>query len=265
MAKQMKTWNGYEIVDDAARKDIASLEEQIINYDKFVATEITDQLDGMKVDVVQEILTQIGGIPVFGTIDDENTITVTTSLPNGVYTLKYEDGNGALTEIGTVEVTDCVAVVTYTNQIPISIDTDGSIYNGTGYKKSTRINSSGQPKDLTTGSSPAFATGFIPISANGVIEMKDCYIDPDGVNTVYGDNAGGLNVRIFDSSKTLIGGATWANFVEGFSNSYFSDVVMDDNGNTIGFKVVLSNVAFIRLTLGGDAEKAVVTVNEKIS
>lgn len=31
MAKQMKTWNGYEIVDDAARKDIVSLEETIVS------------------------------------------------------------------------------------------------------------------------------------------------------------------------------------------------------------------------------------------
>lgn len=31
MAKTMKTWNGYEIVDDAARKDIAGLKEEIAN------------------------------------------------------------------------------------------------------------------------------------------------------------------------------------------------------------------------------------------
>ena len=37
----------------------------------------------------------------------------------------------------------------YTNQVPKSTDTNGSIYNGTGYKDNTRLSSSGGVSGVT--------------------------------------------------------------------------------------------------------------------
>ena len=51
----------------------------------------------------------------------------------------------------------------YTNQVPTSIDTDGSVFNGVGYVGRTRLSSSGATKkdaDFVT------TTGYIPAKAN---------------------------------------------------------------------------------------------------
>lgn len=46
----------------------------------------------------------------------------------------------------------------YTNQVTISLDTDGSIYNGTGYKTGFRLNSSGAETEASDG----IVSGYIP-------------------------------------------------------------------------------------------------------
>lgn len=56
------------------------------------------------VDIVQMVVDALGGAPVFGVVDDENTITVSSVLADGIYVLKYEDPDGNLTQIGTVTV-----------------------------------------------------------------------------------------------------------------------------------------------------------------
>ena len=50
--------------------------------------------------IVQQVITVLG-IPVFGRVDAENNIILTGELADGVYTLKYEDADGNVTEIGT--------------------------------------------------------------------------------------------------------------------------------------------------------------------
>lgn len=56
------------------------------------------------VEIVQMVVDALGGAPVFGVVDDENTITVSSVLADGTYVLKYEDADGNLTQIGTVTV-----------------------------------------------------------------------------------------------------------------------------------------------------------------
>ena len=51
--------------------------------------------------IINEVLTALG-TPVFGRVEENNHIILTGALPDGIYTLKYEDGNGNLTEIGTL-------------------------------------------------------------------------------------------------------------------------------------------------------------------
>lgn len=86
MAKEMKTLNGYEIVDAEARRMIS------------------DNIEDLKSEVAQDIIAQLQGLPVFGVVDADNTITVTSQLSDGTYTLKYEHVDGATTEIGTIIV-----------------------------------------------------------------------------------------------------------------------------------------------------------------
>lgn len=62
--------------------------------------------------------------------------------------------------------------------IPSAIDTDGSIYNGTGYKLGYRLNSSGGESAQAN----EFLSGYIPYSENDVFVLKAT--TTNGVGTV---------------------------------------------------------------------------------
>lgn len=53
--------------------------------------------------IIQQVVTALG-TPVFGTVDENNNIVLTGELVNGTYTLKYEDAEGNLMEIGAIVV-----------------------------------------------------------------------------------------------------------------------------------------------------------------
>ena len=53
--------------------------------------------------IVQQVITALG-TPVFGTVDADNNIILTGNLADGIYTLKYENAEGAQAEIGTVKI-----------------------------------------------------------------------------------------------------------------------------------------------------------------
>jgi hypothetical protein len=79
--------------------------ETIAEVDNMLSTEVEieveNQLDGMRSDIVTELITQLGGLPVFGTVDDNKTITTTSLLPDGTYVLRYKDTNGSYSDLTT--------------------------------------------------------------------------------------------------------------------------------------------------------------------
>lgn len=233
--------------------------------------------------IVQDVIAALG-TPVFGRVDAENNIILTGALADGTYTLKYEDAEGNVTEIGTL-VHDADAP-TYVNQIPISTDTDGSIYNGVGYKEKTRGNSSGAPADLDNpdASNPAFFTGFIPCKQGDRIRLKNCYIyaTGDDVTATYGGAPFGLRSGLYDSSKAKIAVESWGNLC-GHSTANMQDKFSDytrvtengapatgTDGRIYEFTVAYAGAAYIRLVLAADRDNgytpgdAIVTVNEEI-
>lgn len=64
--------------------------------------------------LIQQVIDSLGGTPVFGTVDVNNVITLTGALAEGIYNLRYEDMDGNVTEIGTLNHTN-VPEPTYTN------------------------------------------------------------------------------------------------------------------------------------------------------
>lgn len=120
--------------------------------------EVTNQLDGVKADIVAELIAQIGGMPVFGTVDDNKIITVTSTLADGTYTLMYENEDGTISEIGTITVGNG-EVVTYTN-----LADPTSEY----WKNDYRINSSLQYVEavgMTT-------TNWFPCETGDIVRVK---------------------------------------------------------------------------------------------
>ena len=62
-----------------------------------------------KESIVQQVIAALD-TSVFGTTDEENNVILSGNLADGIYTFKYENADGVLTEIGTVTVGD-----SYTN------------------------------------------------------------------------------------------------------------------------------------------------------
>lgn len=152
----------------------------------------------------------------------------------------------------------------FTNQIPISIDTDSSIYNGKGYKTASRINSSGAVVDVANASAtnPVFVTGFIPVSGGDIVRLKNCYIDADGMTgdtDYWGNTASSLRIGLYNKSGFSYASVIpWTDFL---SWDYVT-ATADSDGRVTEFKIAAGVNAYIRLCLGGDPETAIVTINE---
>lgn len=87
-----------------------------------------------------------------------------TAYNNGVISIAFVTGDLIITAVATSN-----QVTSYTNQLPISKDTDGSIYNGTGYKANTYL--SGGTATSTTDT--IFTTGFIPCEIGDKLYCKN--------------------------------------------------------------------------------------------
>lgn len=169
--------------------------------------------------------------------------------------LTLEDGSTVLIDV--VVASTGTTIQAYLNLIPTSINSDGSIYNGVGYKRDTRLSSSGVEK--TTGG--GVATGFIPAVGGDVIRLGGL----PWYDSEYNDNY----LCAYDSNFNYIGGVY--NSVNGFY--YTKNIAADcELGDTC--KITLAsgmNIAYIRASWHSgtasnesDAAKLIVTVNQEI-
>lgn len=139
--------------------------------------------------------------------------------------------------------------IKYQNLLPLSIDTDGSIFNGVGYKNNSRLNSSAAVVTLAGYT----VSGYIPAKAGDTVRIK-------GVAFESAYNSG-CYFWTFDSGFT------------GLKNERPADtatadisVTQEDNG-VVAFKLVNYNtdVRYIRFSAYGDGANAIVTINEEIT
>ena len=149
----------------------------------------------------------------------------------------------------------------YTNQVPISINADGTIYNsGLGYKNGYRVRSGG----AEAASNGATCTGFIPVKPSDIIRLK-------GWDMKVNNTANSIN--IYDSSFTNLG--QWAaNSAYGYGTLAGTDYAKNDymvEETTGVYKWVVpptdvGNIAYIRVSgnTGGIGANMIVTVNEEI-
>lgn len=125
--------------------------------------EVLSQLEGAKADIAQQVIDAFNGLPLFGTVDTDNNIKISSMLADGEYTLVYENSDGTTTELGTF-IVDGESGADSNNLIASSVDSDGQPYNGgLGYKNDYRLNSSG----AEASASGKAVTGFIPVTVGG--------------------------------------------------------------------------------------------------
>ena len=186
---------------------------------------------------------------------------------DGVITIPNVTGNLEIT------VTAVKSALSYINQIPLSTDSNGAIYNGgLGYKNGFRLNSSGEEK----GNASSFVTGFIPVKAGDVIRFSGAYI---------AGTAAILNNYMYKANRTQVTGSTTINGVSISCNpltpySFFASpkketvrvlygpVEIDETNQRV-LSMTIPNtgeIAYARFTLNAaDGANAIITINEEIT
>lgn len=195
------------------------------------------------------------------TADDGYTLdggSVTITMGGVDVSTYYSNGKIAIPNVtGDIVITATAipSAPAYTNQIPISTDESGNVYNGLGYKDNARISSSGAESTLNG----AFLTGFIPVKAGDTVYLQSGLLDPSW------GSAGSANSRLYASDKTTTTNSFNPSIIE--SAAALENIVKDSSGYVIQFSIKSSatETAYIRLTLKGTGANAVVTVNEEIS
>jgi hypothetical protein len=165
----------------------------------------------------------------------------------------YADGVITIDSVtGDIVITaTAVSTVAYTNLLPTSTDTDGTIYNGTGFKADTYL-SSGIPGTRTG----VYTSGFIPIDGVQTVYFKNCGI---------GQNQSNHRIALYDETKTFIANSQ-ANTTQLATISGVT-MVWNDNGNLSEFKRNDSyglKAKFFRFCSGYLGADSVVTVNQPI-
>jgi hypothetical protein len=147
----------------------------------------------------------------------------------------------------------------YTNVVPSSIDTEGEVFNGVGYKEGTRLNSSGTEASLAR----AICSGFIPYN-NEDIRAYGARVE--------NLEAGAFYVCFYNAAFEKIGVIPGREF-SGSNPGLTSEMVDEKMMLTIDvsevtnetFKGYMNDATYIRVSMSScSGQVFVVTLNEKL-
>lgn len=171
-----------------------------------------------------------------------------------------------LTNVGSGIFTRGLNVVSaYTNQVPLSIDTDGSIYQGIGYYNNYRLSSSGIIKN----SGNSTVTGYIPARAGDTIFVGGILWATENHSSNY--------ICAYDKDFNYIGAVYRIGGVYG-TQIHETTELLEGNVSKIKLLDTVTNIAYIRVSTIGehettatgtpvnqDGKNLIVTINEEIT
>ena len=140
-----------------------------------------------------------------------------------------------------------VATAAYTNQIPISTDAGGAVFNGVGYQQGYRLSSSGSPSPQAS----TYITGFIPVHSGDTVRFE-------GMNLKEGSAAiNEQRIAFYDANKAVIAAPYWKDTgTNTMSGGYLASLTVPAySGKT---------VAFARFGCYWIDSHSIITVNEEI-
>lgn len=145
------------------------------------------------------------------------------------------------------QLTETATEPSYKNQIPLSLNSDGSEYVGyngeDGYSIGYRIRSNGQEEI----SERNCCTGFIPCAAGDTLRFKNIETESTGYSIP----------RFFSQQFTVVSTTE--------IHLYGDSFAQDENGVRSITVPDNSAIAYIRVTVGGLSDESVITVNEEIT
>ena len=154
----------------------------------------------------------------------------------------------------------------FTNLVPTSIDTDGSIYNGVGYKENVRLSSTGGISGSAQNGS--VTTGFIPWHGDGdVLRLKG--VEWKNATANY---QGHYYLDFYDGNKKFL------DYISSESHASYGHIVTvtrdadgvetivwnQSYGDTNACLLHVRAASFIRLNAYGKGKDMIVTINEEI-
>lgn len=144
----------------------------------------------------------------------------------------------------------------YTNLVPTSIDSDGSVFNGIGYAENSRLNSSG----AVVSADEIICSGFVAYDGDVIRIYGSIYPDVgySGNYLAFYDSSF-ETVLVLSYSAWCNAGASW----EVLDGKYMLTV---DPSVLTNYTNYLDDVAYIRASMcGSSAEDFVITLSEPIS
>lgn len=190
-------------------------------------------------------------------VNEESTYSATITADSG-YTLDgaivqitmggtditstaYNNGTISIAEVtgNLVIMISAVEIPSYTNQIPISKDASGNVFNGTGYKEGYRLNSSG----AEAAHSGYVVTGFMPFTLGQQI-LFDKFSGSES-------SSGGL--CFYDSNHTFIASIRVSRLLEegvlirGQAIDYTPPASIYDGGS--GIMKSIENAVYLRISV----------------
>lgn len=211
------------------RDRLAYCDEQILNGIPAVSITLNKTsltLDGRAETLTATVLPSDTTDDILWITSDSSVATVNngvvTPVSTGTCTIRAKCGSGwAICEVTASITTEPdepdEPEVSYTNLVPTSIDTDGSIYNGIGYKDNCRLSSSGAVKAQESAS----VTGFMPYTHGSIVRAKT-----KGNGTLSGSSD---YFQIYNEDFTLLN----SNTLNSFNNTSYGSYVVNEDGSDL--------------------------------
>jgi hypothetical protein len=183
-----------------------------------------------------------------------------TAYSNGVVTISSVTGDIVITATTKVKAG-------YTNLMPTSKDTDGSVYGGTGVGWVGQVRISGSTGDVKTGQNYAAATGFMVAKAGDIIRMK--YTGSSEIWDVQDKSAASNVIAYYKSDKTWLGSITAQPSRYGIcTNNDAPTGTIADGGIVTAIVPNNADIGLFRIScasLNNSLDGLIITVNEEIT
>ena len=192
----------------------------------------------------------------------------TINVSGASYTWNKSTGTVILsnpTKDVTVTVVAIEIPVNYTNQIPLSINADGSQFVGTngedGYKLDYRMNSSG----VETAATGVGVTGYIPIKTGDTVYLKNLLMHRTNNSGVYTHSY----ITLFKSDFSLLISSKVPIISSSLDYLFGDSFTVDTDGYVTSFQLTdkynsFKDGGYLRISAPGMSSKSIITINEPI-